>query len=164
MRFYSTCMTAPGYWDSVVEAESLQCCVGLTVLQHQAEAALLILWLRIRQTQSGDLLVLLLVLHLHIVTADTHWSCVVPKTHCIVVHARHREDPLHLLVVREAAGIVGGDEVRVRHASWQVDLYDGQHWTETRRNSLDRSLKLTSQCCSLYLNELYFLWFMGENE
>lgn len=68
--------------------------------------------LRIRQSQFGRLLVLFLVLHLHFL-AEALWIGAVVKLYGVVVHAGHREVPLHLLVVRELTAMVGRDEVCV---------------------------------------------------
>ncbi len=105
-------MTAPHYRDSVLQGKSLKRPVGFAVLQHHVEAALLMLRLRIRQSQFGHFLALFLVLHLHFI-GEAFRRRVVKKMHCVVVHAGHREVPLHLLVIREITGIVGCDEVCV---------------------------------------------------
>lgn len=119
-------MTAPHDRHHVAQGESLKRPVGLTVLKHHLEVALLMLWLAIRQRQFGDFAVFFVVLHLHL-TAEALWGRVITKVHRVVVHARHREVPLHLLVVWEVAGIVGRDELGVRYAPREVDFHDGHH-------------------------------------
>lgn len=116
MFWCCTWMTTPHYRDFVVQGESLKCPVGLTILQHHVEVALLMLRLRIRQRQFGHFLALFLVLHLHFI-AEALRSCVIMEMYCVVVHAGHGEVPLHLLVVWEIAGIVGCDEICVRRTS-----------------------------------------------
>lgn len=110
--YYSTWMSAPHYRDPVVQAESLQRCVGFTVPQHHVEVALLMLRLRIRHSQFGRLLVLFQVLDLHVIF-DALWISVFTKVHCVVVHGRHCEVPLHLLFIGETVRIVGREEVCV---------------------------------------------------
>ena len=110
-------MAAPHQRDFVFQGESFQRCVGLTVLQHHAEVALLVRRLRIRQSPPGHLRVLFLILHLH-ATVEALRSRVVTELHRVVVHARHREIPLHLLVIRKVTGIVCRDEVCAGDTSW----------------------------------------------
>lgn len=103
-------MTAPHYRDAVFQAESLQCPVGFTILQYHVEVALLMRRLRIRQAQFGHLFVLFLILHHHFVV-EAFGGGVIVEMHRVVVHAGHREAPLHLLVIGELTGIVGREEV-----------------------------------------------------
>lgn len=129
-------MAAPHDRHSVFQGEARERRVGLAVLQHQVEVALLVLRLPVRQGHFGDLLAFFVVLHLHLL-AEALGGSVIDKVHGVVVHARHCEVPSHLLIVREIGGIVGRGELSLRYSPRQGDLHNGQGWKNTGVKSLN---------------------------
>lgn len=107
-----TWMSTPHHRHPVVQGQSLQRPVGLTVLQQHLEVSLLMCGLGVSQGQSVHFLVCFLVFDLYC-TTETLWHRMILKTHGVVVHPRNCDVPLHLLVIREVTWIVGCDEVGV---------------------------------------------------
>lgn len=127
----TTWVAAPHDRHFVFQGQARKGRVGLAVLQHHVEVALLMRRLPVRQRHFGDLPAVFVVLHLHLL-AEALGGCVIDKVHGVVVHAWHREVPLHLLVIGEIAGIVGCDKLGLRYSPRQGDLHDGQSWRSTR--------------------------------
>lgn len=167
-------MTAPHYRHSVVQRESLKRRVGLAVPQHHFEVALLVFWLRVRQSQSGHGLALFVVLHLHL-PVEAFRSRVGLEMHRIVVHARHYEVPLRLLLVWEISGVTGCDETCVRHATWQTDFHCchrcekasvGGKYTQRWQNSfiMINDIKIFLQSCPNKCGLTAGFWTIAECE